>query len=203
MKWRLVLTCLSVLLLSGCVSPVDIANSTVWVNGVGSGTVVRVERIGDIDQVCILTAAHVLRPPLAEVTFMFRDPRWGLMYDMRSMTGYIAVHDTMTDVGIIVVPLERGLAHARKVARMPPRLGERLIVSGYPKGTYMLTQGTCSGYSYGKFITTADVDGGSSGGGVYNSRMELVGVMTNIGPAMSGKFSPIFRADVEDYIRNR
>lgn len=131
----------------------------------------------------ILTAAHCFAAPTA--------PIWVKGYREPVLTARIAKLDFKHDLALLAVVHKKGHKYA-KIAQSV-RLGEFVVNVGSPFSLqFLLSEGIVAalGVKEREFdstytITTAMINPGSSGGGAFNERGELLGVNTM---SMGGPF---------------
>lgn len=150
----------------------------------GAGTIIKHERGESIQ---ILTAAHVV------VSFAERDMVMFACYaftDKMAMLSPIKL-DLTGDVAILktVVKAKYNGPHVQ-VAKKEPKIGDKVFVIGAPMGKKLtMTLGIISNHmKRGErelYRTDAAAFYGNSGGGVFNSDQELVGVLVG-GEAIGG-----------------
>lgn len=144
----------------------------------------------------VLTAAHVLSPaPRMPV------PRgtvgWLTLKDGRTVSLSVVDADPALDVALMVTRLPwKSLPHA-PLAKEAPKEGDRVWHCGY--SPYAQGRVRDLVVAKGLFVNATPFHGevghGDSGGGVFNERGELVGVMTNGDPG------PGFRPDMPPGIK--
>lgn len=141
----------------------------------GSGTVLDIEGH-------ILTNAHVVENA-AEIRVRF--------HDESELPARLVGIDPVRDLALIKVD---GAEDLRPVAagEVPPEVGEWIIAIGNPFGlSHTLTKGIISGKGRSEFITPdmgyldliqtdAAINGGNSGGPIFNLRGEVVGIATAV-----------------------
>lgn len=178
---------------------VQIAESTVLVDDKGSGTVVRVDR-GSLDDVYILTAHHVvLDNEYVRITFYGRHCI-GAITSHRTLEGEVMLTDSAVDLAIVRVTMSDCPARAVRVGKRLPSLGDRLWVSSYPGQRLFLSNGVMGGEMFGMGVLTNHLHYGSSGGGVYNGDLELVGIIRAMSPPLAGHFIFISRLMLDGYL---
>jgi len=189
---------------AGCVDPIHMATSTVLLDFKGSGTVVRIENYGKVDCVYVLTCAHVVSAnSLPFVIFSKYEPMYGLRMGIEVTIGRVLCRDWGTDLAVVETFVPKGTVRAARIGRDLPRLGDPLWCSSYPLGTYILTTGICAGQDGTEILSSSIVFGGSSGGGVYNKRGELVGVVRKSTIHHVAGFVPVGRSAIEDMLKRR
>ena len=105
----------------------------------------------------------------------------------------------LSDLGVKVAPIG-------KSANI--KVNDNINVVGYPNGVYMNTSGTLNNISGGILNNTAMVVvnagawPGNSGGGLFNSNGELIGIVTLTGNKMSNETSGQTMAIKTDHIRS-
>jgi hypothetical protein len=102
-----------------------------------------------------------------------------------SLTPILLGGDKADDVATGVADCDVG-----RVARLAPAVPQRqeeVYISGHPMGVYpgLITNGFYAGWYDGYLLTSAPAWGGNSGGPVYNTEGEVVGVMSR----RSGSYS--------------
>ncbi|MBD2019282.1 trypsin-like peptidase domain-containing protein [Leptolyngbya sp. FACHB-36] len=124
---------------------------------IGSGVVVTPNRIA--------TAAHVLKD-LGQINIQAGD---------QSFTGRVIATDRSTDLAIVEV--QRTLAPAR-LTKVQPTVGEQVTAIGNPRNQgIQATTGKLTSASIMSGVThSAPIFPGSSGGGLFNDRGELIGI---------------------------
>ena len=142
----------------------------------GSGTYIR-----SGNTYYILTAAHVLAPLMLTNLYACYNEAQGAGICTTIVRN---LDDLLIDPerDIAIAPLE-GPVPARTALGIEPdynwSIGETVWVSGYPNGTRSINRGNISGtLGTGRIFIDADVWWGSSGGGVWNDRGELIGVVS-------------------------
>lgn len=125
----------------------------------------------------VLTAAHCFGRPTTDV--WVRDPRveWGFR-------AHIVKLDPEHDLALLKV--EKMANHPYAKIAKAVRVGEQVINVGSPyRFEFLVSEGIVARLNFktkefksGYTITTAMINSGSSGGGAFNSRGELIGVNT-------------------------
>jgi len=146
-----------------------------------SGTGIIVE--SDDEWSWAISAGHVCYPEPQDQLVMWNDV-WLLMgfdaqgrYEPVFMVGL----DQKNDVCVFRIPL--GNLPAVPLAKRMPDVGDKVWLGAYPLGIYEpghipFFEGYYAGILDGRASYTIPVTGGSSGGGVVNSKGELVGVIS-------------------------
>lgn len=181
----------------GCTQPSDILQSTVIIDNVGSGTIIKVQPFNErYDQITILTASHIL----------FDENPVIIRYDTLTF-GWIKVRDVGTDIALIVTIAPKGKCKAIPLGRKLPKIGDDLWYCGYPGMVHIIIRGTMNEFHdpYASIISL--LDKGASGGGVYNDKFELVGIIHGYIPIgkqkIVGLFVPVLKQTVDWYEKHR
>lgn len=198
------------LLLAGCAAPdrLAVASSTVQILG-GSGTVVRVEPIDGADKVTILTAGHVVVGKKTVIVVAYQRGGWGFM--KKAFAVLAGVNENKGEMGLAVLRcyLPRGFVQPVKVGNALPPFGARLFCFAYPCTSLTMTEGILGGSTTIGSIYTGGITWGSSGGGIYNDRLELVGVVQAVASSSKlpfynlGLFVPVWKWQVENLLREQ
>lgn len=130
-----------------------------------------------------LSAGHVCYPETQDPFVMMADI-W-IMMGISHMGEFAPVQivalDQLTDTCVLKIPI--GNLPAAPLASEMPNIGERVYLGAYPMGIYQpghvpFFEGYYAGILEGKASYTIPVTGGSSGGGVINSKGEVIGVVS-------------------------
>jgi len=136
----------------------------------------------------VLTAAHVVVSYLKKKKTIYALPSYDGI--MRRMAVYKISKEH--DLAILVsTRKEHKPGPYAKFARGHPNIGDRVYAIGSPMGDKAtLTDGIVSNFEYKKGLVryrfTAPVFFGNSGGGLFNDKMELIGIVTNMYLVRSG-----------------
>lgn len=131
----------------------------------------------------LASAAHVCYPEPWD-TYVTGTSNWMMMaLDINGVPyeAQVVALDVTTDTCIIKIPV--GKLPAAHIADNMPEIGERVYMSGFPLGTYEpghtpVFEGFYAGVLGGMDSFTIPVAPGSSGGGLVNSKGELVAVVS-------------------------
>lgn len=143
----------------------------------GSGTCIRLEE--DYGELLILTCAHLFtergdpngRQLLGPIEVKFP-------HEQRPLAGRLVYVDRDNDLALVACDGSPGLP-GTALATAAPAAGETLWHVGYPLGRGPRTQsGRCVRASDGLTQMAARFQSGDSGGGIFNARGELVGVVS-------------------------
>lgn len=150
----------------------------------------------------VLTAAHCFQSPATAI--WVRGPKGG------SHRAYIERLDFARDLALLNVV---GPKHvAIKLAKTPPRMGEAVTNIGSPfffeflvsEGTVASTRLKFKEFKSHYTVTTAMINSGSSGGGAFNDKGELIGVNTmTVGGMMgwAGISLAVSLEDIKDFLK--
>ncbi|HQC55207.1 MAG TPA: S1C family serine protease [Clostridia bacterium] len=151
----------------------EIQNNIELNSGIGSGVVIGGE--GEI-----LTSYHVVKGvPQNDITVTMKN---GLQYTVQSFKG-----DAVTDTAILKIDLDTKAIQAVVSNNFNISMAEELIMIGYPinSNSQIVSQGILSGVNEEVVVnnvdldverTTAAVNPGNSGGGVFNMYGALIGI---------------------------
>ena len=199
-----------VLFLTGCQTPnlveQRIYDPTVSVAG-GSGIVVRVEpAIKGYEKVFILTANHAVKDVLIPVDYLK-----GMSNVVSADVFGIWKADEDRDIAVIVGLVRTGIAKPAIISETGQfDIGDKLYASGVPMGLTSITSGIASSKNGPVGIYSGGVTFGNSGGGVFNEKGELVGIITKVAvqktPATMpvyhiGLFTTIKKSDIDKMIK--
>ena len=131
-----------------------------------------------IDSYKVLTAAHCFGEPTLAI--WVKDSK-----ETKSHTARLVKMDKDLDLAILEVKAPKGHRYA-VINSTAPKVGEQVITVGSPFNfQFLLAEGIVSklGYKSKEFkatylVHTAMINPGSSGGGLFNSKGELIGVNT-------------------------
>lgn len=164
--------------------------STQAVNFSGSG--VFVSRRGHI-----LTCAHVVDHPLTSPVIV-------TLSDNTTAAAYVLVKDTATDLALIKIDKKTPKAHLSSVAL---RLGQEVIAVGNPHSQQFSTShGIIShlnrgvGEPYMFTQVDAPINGGNSGGPLFNLRGELIGIVARKWGGADGMGLAITPQTIKDFL---
>lgn len=141
-------------------------------SGVGTGTLVSADGY-------ILTARHILENEYGTVAkkVAVHTP------DGETYTGYGVASDKERDLGVIKVE-GSDLPHCSLGNSEQLRILDYVLVVGYPYGTFSATEGRVSGIlpegQLPRLQFTAPIASGNSGGPIFNSEGEVVGVVAGM-----------------------
>lgn len=148
----------------------------------------------------VLTAAHCF----SEATIT----TWVRPYNGKSKQAFLVKIDPEYDLALLAVPgpFKHGIA---KLTLQPPKLGSQIVNVGSPIGfEFLLSEGVVALTSFRErhfkstyLVTTAMINPGSSGGGAFNDRGELVGVNTMTAGSPFGWAGISMAVSVEDIRR--
>ena len=130
-----------------------------------------------------LSAGHVCYPE-TEDPFITMIDVWttmGISFVGEIAPMKIVALDQLTDTCVLRISI--GNLPVAPLASKMPNIGERVFLGAYPMGIYQpghvpFFEGYYAGILDGKASYTIPVTGGSSGGGVINSKGEVVGVVS-------------------------
>jgi len=131
----------------------------------------------------ILTAAHCFGMPSVGL--------WVKDSHNKSKAAYLVKIDPKQDLAILAVPGEESHEYTKLAQKV--RIGEEVINVGSPFSLpFLVSEGVvaqlgikATGFTSTYMITTAMINAGSSGGGAFNEKGELIGVNTM---SMGGPF---------------
>ena len=156
---------------------------------VGSGVVVHKRSMGRQSAVIVLTNYHIAaaigRRPFVR---FYRYDRRGVITESINLEGRIAAHDSATDTALIVVKIPPGWGiPASIIKKSDTTVGDRLLSVSCPGGVPpIMHEGIMSGFYRASVISirmgiyTGGLCKGSSGGGIYNEKGDLVGIVSRI-----------------------
>lgn len=146
-----------------------------------SGTGIIVE--SNEEESWALSAGHVCYPEHHDNLIMWTDLWMHMGFDVtgRYEPIFIIALDQVTDVCVFRIPL--GNLPAVPLAKEMPSIGSKVWLGSYPLGVYNpghvpFFEGYYAGILEGRASYTIPVTGGASGGGVVNSKGELLGVVS-------------------------
>lgn len=130
-----------------------------------------------------LSAGHVCYPEVQDPFIMMSD-MWILMAITHAgefTPMQVVAIDQTTDTCVMKIPI--GNLPVAPMASKMPNIGERVFLGAYPLGVYQpghvpFFEGYYAGELEGRASYTIPVTGGSSGGGVVNSKGEVLGVVS-------------------------
>ena len=130
-----------------------------------------------------LSAGHVCYPEVQDPFIMMSDV-WIMMAITQAgefTPMQVVAIDQTTDTCVIRLPI--GDLPSAPMASKMPNIGERVFLGSYPLGIYQpghvpFFEGYYAGELEGRASYTVPVTGGSSGGGVVNSKGEVLGVVS-------------------------
>lgn len=163
-------------------------------NGNCSGTVI------DVEERLILTAHHCVSRSISDkgnkpvtINIDVLNEKGSKEFSMEAKAN-IKIFDETSDLAIVQVSVDSmPFFTEATIAAKAPKLGEDVWVVGNPLGIrHSVTKGIVSApYKGTPFIQTdAVINGGNSGGGVYDSKGELVGVVSHGYAARVNPFLP-------------
>ena len=146
----------------------------------------------------LLTAAHCITSEFDQETQTKKTIGVEVRYydeyvDRMVRTGVVAKFDDDIDLALIRV---HTVCPCAPLASSDPKVDEQVYAVGYPlgpdtNGIQTLTEGRWQGNIDDQFqLTSAFVIFGNSGGALYNSRGELIGIVQQIMSHGDGMFSP-------------
>lgn len=194
---KLFLCCVMMLLFFGCSVPNDMLATAVTIHdsktfeAQGSGTIIDVTTLTeDLNMVTVLTALHIAKKmptPLFRVRIYDNN---GKIIGVVVAQGFAYSGYITQDIATMWFTVSKKIP--LKVATIAEdhkfRVGEKLWLTSSPGGAYpLLNDGIFGGWcSSGLFSVcpggyyTGGVSPGSSGGGIFNSRQELVGLASRV-----------------------
>ena len=140
----------------------------------GSGVLFDYYRSVQGDYGVLMTCAHVIEGR--------RKPEFSIRFAAERIErkAYAIYEEKDVDVAIALVPLRYKSIPATPLAKIPPRVGDKVFAEGYPQGVY--------GSGYGQMLRNPFVEpllvysagtiGGISGGPIRNMKRELVSVQS-------------------------
>lgn len=156
----------------------------------GSGTIIKAN---SNDRILVLTAAHVVMGMFGIGENMYVE------FSYKSERRQLRVLDIniATDLAVLYTPKkEKSMRFSAVIASEDPMIGDDIYTIGCPMGhKFTLTSGIISNYRVSKddtqyYRVTSDIFFGSSGGGVFNDKGELIGVAVKILSAGPRVFVP-------------
>ena len=130
-----------------------------------------------------LSAGHVCYPEHQDQLIMWTEMWMHMGFDTTGMYEpiFIIALDQVTDVCVFRIPI--GNLPAVPLAKEMPSVGSKVFLGAYPLGVYSpghvpFFEGFYAGILDGRASYTIPVTGGASGGGVVNSKGELLGVVS-------------------------
>ena len=157
--------------------------STTGISMVGSGVIVKINenKLGGIaDEVFILTAHHVIAdadPHNVFVTIPDKDGKDQIFI------GEINNYLESKDLAMVKVYVKNGMCVPVRLSNNLCEVGDKLYAVGYPSGNLIVTQGISGRIIRNNKQTgvfTGGIVFGNSGGGIFNSKGELVGIATKM-----------------------
>jgi len=196
-KVKKLLLCCMMLISFGCAIPNDMLATAVTIHNpktfaaTGSGTIIDISPLTeDLNMVTILTALHVAQTfPTPLIRVRIYDSQGNRIGAVVSQ-GFIYSGYASQDIATIWFSVNKKVPlKATTIAKNHKfRVGEKLWLTSSPGGSYpLLSDGIFGGWCQSSVFFlrpggyyTGGVSPGSSGGGIFNSRQELVGMVSRV-----------------------
>ena len=162
-------------------SVVFVVGANVMTEDSMSGSAIIVE--SNEEESWAISAGHVCYPEHQDQLIMWTEMWMHMGFDITGQYEpiFMVALDQVTDVCVFRLPI--GNLPAVPLAKKMPNVGEKVWLGAYPLGVYNpghvpFFEGYYAGILDGRASYTIPVTGGSSGGGVVNSKGELLGVVS-------------------------